>query len=130
MEYIVLAINAILVKNILLAQCDKVARRLRKHDSRARTVVLKIKYGDFKQVTRRHTLDDPTSDGTVLFRGARSLLRALPIDGSRGRGASLAQDGRPATASGWDLCGTIEIPIQEWMKKRSGAPFVWKEGEG
>jgi len=73
------------IENVLLGQCDKVARRLRRHELRARTVVLKIKYGDFKQVTRRHTLDDPSSDSQVLFETIRVLLSSLPIEGNRGK---------------------------------------------
>ncbi len=73
------------IENVLLGQCDKVGRRLRRHDLRARTAVLKIKYADFKRVTRRQTLDDPTSDSQVLFQTVRTLLRSLPIDSNRGR---------------------------------------------
>jgi DNA polymerase-4 len=73
------------IENVLLGQCDRVARRLRRHELRARTVVLKIKYGDFRQVTRRQTLDDPSSDSQVMFQAARTLLSSLPIEHSRGR---------------------------------------------
>ena len=67
------------IANILLRQADKVARRMRKRNSRARTVVLKIKFADFNQVTRRKTLADPSSDAQVLANTAVSLLADLKI---------------------------------------------------
>ena len=59
---------------ILLDQADRVARRLREAELRARAVVLIIKYDDFRQITRRTTLDSATSDGGVLARTAIELL--------------------------------------------------------
>lgn len=70
---------------ILLRQADRVARRLRKSNSRARTVVLKIKFADFQSVTRRKTLADASSDASVLYDTACSLLAEIPIDDERGK---------------------------------------------
>ncbi len=67
------------IAHILLRQADKVARRMRKRNSRARTVVLKIKFADFNLVTRRKTLPDPSSDAKVLASTAVSLLHELKI---------------------------------------------------
>lgn len=30
----------------------------------------------------------------------------------------------------WTLKGPIDLPVQKWMAKRYGAPFVWKEPDG
>lgn len=73
------------IRKVLLRQADKVARRLRKSDLRARTLVLKIKFADFKQITRQKTLSDPSSDGQVLADTANALLAELKIDGSHGK---------------------------------------------
>ena len=73
------------IGNILLRQADKVARRMRKRELRSRTVVLKIKYADFTLVTRRRTLDDPTSDAQVLANTAKELLAQLPIVAGGGK---------------------------------------------
>lgn len=70
---------------ILLRQADKVARRLRKSELRARTVVLKIKYADFQSVTRRRTLADASSDSAVLCDTACDLLAGLDIDDDHGK---------------------------------------------
>ncbi len=73
------------IEDVLLGQCDKVARRMRKHDLRTRTVVLKIKFADFRQITRRKTLDDPSCDSHMLFETIQVLLGDVPIDSRRGK---------------------------------------------
>lgn len=69
---------------ILLDQADRVAHRLREANLRARAVVLIIKYDDFRQITRRTTLDTPTSDGGQLARTAIELLSKVAIEPRRG----------------------------------------------
>ena len=69
---------------ILLDQADRVASRLRAAELRARTVTLIIKYDDFRQITRRTTLEQGTSDGGVLARTAIDLLSKVPIESRRG----------------------------------------------
>ncbi len=69
---------------ILLDQADRVARRLRAADLRARAVVLIVKYDDFRQITRRTTLDSATSDGGVLARTAIGLLDKVAIEPRKG----------------------------------------------
>jgi len=69
---------------ILLDQADRVARRLRGADLRARAVVLIVKYDDFRQITRRTTLDSATSDGGVLARTAIKLLGNVAIEPRKG----------------------------------------------
>ncbi len=68
----------------LLEQADRVARRLRAADLRARAVVLIVKYDDFRQITRRTTLDSATSDGGVLARTAIGLLDKVAIEPRKG----------------------------------------------
>ena len=69
---------------LLLEQADRVAHRLRDHALRARIVVLIVKYDDFRQITRRTTLDAPSSDGGVLARVAIDLLAKVPIEPRKG----------------------------------------------
>jgi DNA polymerase-4 len=69
---------------ILLDQADRVARRLREANLRARAVVLIVKYDDFRQITRRTTLEMPTSDGGVLARTAIELLDKVVIEPRKG----------------------------------------------
>jgi DNA polymerase IV len=69
---------------LLLDQADRVAARLRAADLRARAVVLTVKYDDFRQITRRTTLDAATSDGGVLARTALELLAKVAIEPRKG----------------------------------------------
>ena len=62
------------VRNIILGQVEQVARRLRKHELKARTVTLKIRYGDFKTITRSATLDEPADLTDTIWHTARSLF--------------------------------------------------------
>ena len=55
------------LRRTLLELCDGVARRLRQHGLRARTVTLKYRDADFQTVTRAETLADPTDAGEAVF---------------------------------------------------------------
>lgn len=70
---------------LLLHQSDRVAARLRRAELRAQVVVLHVKYDDFQKLTRRTTLPDPTSDGSVIAGAALGLLRDVPIADRPGR---------------------------------------------
>jgi DNA polymerase-4 len=74
---------------ILLDQADRVASRLRASGLRARAVVLILKYDDFRQITRRTTLESATSDGGVLAHTAIELLDKVSVESRRGMRARL-----------------------------------------
>ncbi|MEW5912875.1 MAG: DNA polymerase IV [Thermodesulfobacteriota bacterium] len=59
----------------LLALCQKVARRLRRHDLMGRTVTLKLKHADHRLITRSRSLADYTDQAAEIFAAARELLR-------------------------------------------------------
>lgn len=65
---------------VLIQQLDRVAERLRRAELRATVVGVIVKYDDFRQLTRRQTLSDPTTDAAVLIRTALPLLAAVEID--------------------------------------------------
>ena len=69
---------------ILLDQADRVAHRLREAGLRARSVVLIVKYDDFRQITRRTALPSASSDGNVLAHTAIDLLDKVEIEPRRG----------------------------------------------
>lgn len=60
-------------------QALRVARRMRRHGLKTRTVQLTVKFADFESLTRRHTLDEPTDDGQRLYREARALLAKVDL---------------------------------------------------
>jgi DNA polymerase-4 len=61
---------------------DAVAARLRKEHLSGRTVTLKVRFGDFRTITRSSTLAAPVDTGPDLARAARALLEQ--VDGSAG----------------------------------------------
>jgi DNA polymerase-4 len=62
------------VRRILFEQVEHVGRRLRKHKLAARTMSLKIRYGEFETITRSKTLKDPTDRSGDLWEAARVLF--------------------------------------------------------
>lgn len=89
-----------LLRAYLIELTEQVARRLRRHGLRARTVEIKIRFADFKTITRSHTLSKATQTTHDLVRAAVDLLKAgLPEkhDGVRliGMGVSQLAAGNP-----------------------------------
>ena len=58
---------------------DAVARRLRSSSLVARTIVLKVRFGDFKTITRSVTLRAPTDGAREVVAAARELLSGVDI---------------------------------------------------
>jgi DNA polymerase-4 len=82
--------------DLMLTQIvDRLARRLRDGDRACRTVVLRLRFGDFAKATRSHTVGTPTDRTAVLLTVAQGLLAgALPEIADRGItliGISLSQ---------------------------------------
>jgi len=62
------------VRAIIARQSEDVAYRVRKHKRYARTITIKVRFGDFETVTRSTTLDRPTDSTTEIHRAARELF--------------------------------------------------------
>ncbi len=62
------------VRDVLLRHVERVGERLRSHRLLARTVSLKIRFGDFETITRAATLDEPANRTDVLWRAALELF--------------------------------------------------------
>lgn len=62
------------VRSVLADEAEQVARRLRKHARFARTVTIKVRFGDFETVTRSTTLDAPTDRTDTISAAARALF--------------------------------------------------------
>jgi DNA polymerase-4 len=60
---------------VLVGLVDRVSRRMRRADRVGRTVVLRLRFGDFTRATRSHTLVEATDETLVLLQAIRSLLR-------------------------------------------------------
>lgn len=64
----------------LLAQAERVGGSLRRQGLAGRTITLKIKYADFRQITRSRTLPAPVAATQTLFEEAWALLEALHLE--------------------------------------------------
>ncbi|MEI5583045.1 MULTISPECIES: DNA polymerase IV [unclassified Agromyces] len=94
----------------LLRLATDVGVRLRRADVVARTVTLKLRYGDFTTVTRSRTLAEPTDVARRIYDEALVLLGELVGDGRRVRLVGVrAEQLRPAGSGAplWD-------PDEEW----------------
>ncbi len=59
---------------VLLEQVEEVSQRLRRRCLKARTVTLKLRYGDFRTVTRSETLGEATNLTQVLWATAERVF--------------------------------------------------------
>ena len=59
---------------------SKVAQSLEKHGKQGKTLVLKVRYGDFTTLTKRITLTEPTRDAERINRSARHIFSRNRID--------------------------------------------------
>ncbi|HUV36808.1 MAG TPA: DNA polymerase IV [Patescibacteria group bacterium] len=65
-----------ILKRHLIQQAGSVGTRLRRYGLLGKTVVLKIKFADFRQITHNATLDRPTQVGRTIYGEAVRLLEA------------------------------------------------------
>lgn len=63
------------IRDTLKALSGDVAGRLAKRKLKARTLTVKVRYGDFSSTTRQTTLDPPTHDATSLYTTACFIIR-------------------------------------------------------
>ena len=82
------------LRRTLRRHAERVARQLREEGLAAARVTLKLRYADFRTLTRSHT-GDPTRDGLELYRRAAALLeREAPTEPVRLIGLSASGLGR------------------------------------
>lgn len=75
---------------------DAVSSRLRKTGQGARTVNLKVRFGNFRTITRSRTFDEPTSSGSQLLAAADEMAEDLEVaQGVRLLGLSVSNLGVP-----------------------------------
>ncbi len=87
--------DAARLERVLREQAERVARGLRENGYSASRVILKLRFADFRTLTRSHT-GDPTQDGLEIFRrAAASLARVRLADPVRLIGLSVSALGPP-----------------------------------
>lgn len=128
----------------LVRMADAVAARLRDHRQSGRTVTIKVRFHDFRTITRSQTLASPISTGPAVARVAKSLLDQIdPAAGVRLLGVSvshLAGEGarqlslEGSFGAGWPDTGWEEATkAVDQIRRRFGddaiVPAVLSDGE-
>jgi DNA polymerase-4 len=100
----------------VVRMADAVAWRLRRDDRAARTVTLKVRFGDFRTITRSVTLAAAVDEAPALARAAGAMLAEIdPTPGVRLLGV---------TASGLVEAGARQLTFDD-----AGGP-AWHEASG
>jgi DNA polymerase-4 len=90
---------------ILTMLCTRLAEDLQRKGYVSRTIGIKLRYDDFRRVTRDQTLVVPTADAAAIRRAAGECLRRVPLDqrlrliGVRAAALSLPGDVQPDSPS-------------------------------
>jgi nucleotidyltransferase/DNA polymerase involved in DNA repair len=71
------------VRQVLFEQVEQVGRRLRKHGLYARSISLKLRYGDFETTSRSMTLENSTNGSGELWTTASGLFDRWCVEGYR-----------------------------------------------
>ena len=87
------------MERVLGSLTGEVAARLRRQEARARRITLKVRYSDFKTITRSRTLKAPTCFDVDIFKVARELLAGSRAPDKAVRLLGISTSG--ITTEGW-----------------------------
>jgi DNA polymerase-4 len=100
-----------ILRRELLRLATRTGERLRRGGLVGRTVSLKLRYADFRTVTRSRTLGEPTNVGRRIYEEIASVFDAVFVDGTPIRLIGVRVEGLQVDGSGspvlWD-------PDEEW----------------
>ncbi|SMF27819.1 DNA polymerase IV [Desulfovibrio gilichinskyi] len=65
-----------ILKTWLLSQSERIAADVRRYGLKGRTITLKVKFPDFRQITRSKTLDQRTSNAGIIYKTGCAILDA------------------------------------------------------
>ncbi len=65
---------------VFTSLCERLAADLQRHGYAGRTVAIKLRYDNFRSVTRARTLDFHTADAVVIRRTAGLCLKRAPLE--------------------------------------------------
>ena len=68
------------LSEIFTALCNKLADDLKRKGFVTRTIGIKLRYDDFKSVTRDLTLPEPTADAKLIRQAAGACLKRVPLE--------------------------------------------------
>jgi len=101
----------------LLALSEQVARRMRRHGMQGSTVVLKLRFSDFKTVTRSKKLPAPIDTAHELYGAIKTLFEAMRTQRMRVRLVGVRMENL--------------IPVEDaWAQLELGQPELrWRDAE-
>ena len=67
------------IEKWLMTQAESVGRELREEGARGKTITLKVKFSDFRVITRSKTLNEPSNCTQVIYGVAAHLLREIRL---------------------------------------------------
>lgn len=105
-----------ILKTYLYKQADRVAISLRKDAIKGRTITLKVKYENFKQVTRQVSFETRINSTDTIFQYASSLLEELTLDipvRLIGLGVSNFENDLPKQLSLLETCQNSQVLLEE-----------------
>jgi DNA polymerase-4 len=65
---------------VFTSLCERLAADLARHGYAGRTIGVKLRYDDFRSVTRAQTLEFHTADAAVIRRTAGLCLKRAPLE--------------------------------------------------
>jgi DNA polymerase-4 len=118
------------IKREMLRLSDRVAQRLRSSGSSARTVTIKVRFSDFKTITRSRTLAAPTDGAAKIYAAARDLYALLRLHRPRIRLLGVAASGLMAGSGPEQLrlgerpdrWGAADRAVDELRERYGGDP--------
>lgn len=69
------------LSRVLVQLCERVSQDLQRKQCRGRTIGVKLRFEDFRTVTRDHTVPFPTDEPAVILDAARQCLKRIPMHG-------------------------------------------------
>lgn len=91
-----------ILSQILWEHAQKVGQRLRKHQLAGRAITIKIKFADFRQITRTRTIDIKTNSTRTIYEVANILLENIELR-------------QPVRLIGVGVSGFEDRPRQLWL---------------
>lgn len=112
--------DPVIIHRELLRLSERTASNLRAGGQVARTVTVKVRFADFKTITRSKTLRQATDVGHEIYQLARELFDALGLDRARIRLVGVRAEGlRPAAQAPHQL--QIGAPERGWREAEIAA---------
>ncbi len=110
-----------ILTEIFTSLCTDVAHDLQRKGYLGRTIGIKLRYADFRTVTRDITLSFPTADPVIIRRAAEECLRRVPLNQKLrllGVRASMLSSGKITQSIGISHQGELPLTVQQSIEQK------------